>query len=358
MDMEYSSTNDWDLQAVVRSCGGTSEEAEAAPPLRRLHDDDARRPRTADTCGGVLVGAGHPLRPALLRDLDYLDLQEHGRRLPFSITPSSSSRREADEAAPLDHDVDALIMSFPPAVVSTSGQQPRKQQQPGRKPGAHRTPRPKRSKKSQLKKVVCEVPVADAGVSTDLWAWRKYGQKPIKGSPYPRGYYKCSSLKACMARKLVERSPAKPGVLVVTYIADHCHAVPTMLNALAGTTRQQRPAAASPDDDDDGLQTTTPQSHHAGGAASDASARRVDDDSADASLSSMTVDDGGISSETTPGCDESGDAWQQVVDMALDDDYHLLGDFFRPFDDDDDFIDRFLFDDGDGDGVLERRVSL
>jgi WRKY transcription factor 22 len=42
------------------------------------------------------------------------------------------------------------------------------------------------SKKSQLKKVVYEVPVADGGVSSDLWAWRKYGQKPIKGSPYPR----------------------------------------------------------------------------------------------------------------------------------------------------------------------------
>jgi hypothetical protein len=39
-----------------------------------------------------------------------------------------------------------------------------------------------------VKKVVCEVPVADGGVSgpDDQWAWRKYGQKPIKGSPYPR----------------------------------------------------------------------------------------------------------------------------------------------------------------------------
>ncbi|WVZ99727.1 hypothetical protein U9M48_044988 [Paspalum notatum var. saurae] len=341
--MEYS--NDWDLQALVRSCGGTSE-AEAAPAA-------APPPRRRIDSGG----GGHPLRrPALLRDLDYLDL-DHG--LPFSITPSSY--REAAEA-PLDFDHDALISSFPTAVVvSTSGQQqqqPRKQ--PGRKPGAHRTPRPKRSKKSQLKKVVCEVPVADSGVSTDLWAWRKYGQKPIKGSPYPRGYYKCSSLKACMARKLVERSPAKPGVLVVTYIADHCHAVPTMLNALAGTTRQQRPAAAPPDDDDNSLQTTTTSQSHAGGAASEdasAASRRGDDDSACDALSSMTTVDGGISAETTtPGCD----AWQQAVEtMALDDDdYHPLGDFFGPFDDDDDFVDRFLFDDGGGGGVLERRVSL
>jgi WRKY transcription factor 22 len=40
------------------------------------------------------------------------------------------------------------------------------------------------SRKNQVKKVVCHVP-AD-GSSPDVWAWRKYGQKPIKGSPYPR----------------------------------------------------------------------------------------------------------------------------------------------------------------------------
>ncbi|GJN21940.1 hypothetical protein PR202_gb09464 [Eleusine coracana subsp. coracana] len=51
-------------------------------------------------------------------------------------------------------------------------------------------------RKNQARKVVCiPAPAALAGgrttgevVPSDLWAWRKYGQKPIKGSPYPRTF--------------------------------------------------------------------------------------------------------------------------------------------------------------------------
>ncbi|XP_073127434.1 probable WRKY transcription factor 65 isoform X2 [Henckelia pumila] len=61
---------------------------------------------------------------------------------------------------------------------------------------------------------------------SDSWAWRKYGQKPIKGSPYPRGYYRCSSSKGCPARKQVERSRVDPNMLVVTYSCEHNHPWP------------------------------------------------------------------------------------------------------------------------------------
>uniref|UniRef100_A0A0E0MB85 WRKY domain-containing protein n=1 Tax=Oryza punctata TaxID=4537 RepID=A0A0E0MB85_ORYPU len=101
---------------------------------------------------------------------------------------------------------------------------------------------PIKRRPSQTKKVVC-IPAPTAGTSggevvpSDLWAWRKYGQKPIKGSPYPRGYYRCSSSKGCSARKQVERSRADPTMLVVTYTSDHNHPWPTHRNALAGSTR-------------------------------------------------------------------------------------------------------------------------
>ncbi|KAM7261248.1 hypothetical protein ACFE04_026723 [Oxalis oulophora] len=118
------------------------------------------------------------------------------------------------------------------------------------------TPRSKR-KKNQMKKV-CQVP-AEA-LSSDVWAWRKYGQKPIKGSPYPRGYYRCSSSKGCMARKQVERNRSDPGMFIVTYTSDHNHPAPTHRNSLAGSTRQKSstPQNVTPGDDSNKPQTSNP----------------------------------------------------------------------------------------------------
>ncbi|RRT33286.1 hypothetical protein B296_00052271 [Ensete ventricosum] len=120
------------------------------------------------------------------------------------------------------------------------------------------------------KKVVCHVP-AD-GLSSDTWAWRKYGQKPIKDrNPRKeadfevrnRGYYKCSSSKACLARKQVERSRTDPGIYIITYTGEHNHPMPTHRSALAGSTRHKFPsprgAAAVPGDGGEHPSTADPE---------------------------------------------------------------------------------------------------
>ncbi|KAL1812753.1 hypothetical protein ACET3Z_022818 [Daucus carota] len=88
-------------------------------------------------------------------------------------------------------------------------------------------PSPKKSKKVEGKRVVT-VPMVEGDVypPADSWTWRKYGQKPIKGSPFPRGYYRCSSSKGCPARKQVERSLKDPTFIVITYACDHNHLSP------------------------------------------------------------------------------------------------------------------------------------
>ncbi|CAL9162178.1 unnamed protein product, partial [Musa hybrid cultivar] len=62
-----------------------------------------------------------------------------------------------------------------------------------------------------------------ADVPCDDFSWRKYGQKPIKGSPHPRSYYKCSSMRECPARKHVERCLDDANMLIVTYEGYHSH---------------------------------------------------------------------------------------------------------------------------------------
>lgn len=46
----------------------------------------------------------------------------------------------------------------------------------------------------------------DGAANDDGYHWRKYGEKQVKGSPYPRSYYKCSH-PGCQVKKIVERNP-------------------------------------------------------------------------------------------------------------------------------------------------------
>lgn len=86
----------------------------------------------------------------------------------------------------------------------------------------------------------------------DGYTWRKYGQKDILGSRYPRSYYRCThkNYYGCEAKKKVQRLDEDPFTYEVTYCGNHsCLTSTTPLLTLpaatvASTTNSPTPTSA------------------------------------------------------------------------------------------------------------------
>lgn len=74
--------------------------------------------------------------------------------------------------------------------------------------------------------------IPSQGLSTqandDGYNWRKYGEKTVKGSKYPRSYYKCSTA-GCQMKKIIERDPCT-GIISHTILkgGEHNHQRPNL----------------------------------------------------------------------------------------------------------------------------------
>ncbi|XP_042016794.1 WRKY transcription factor 22-like [Salvia splendens] len=208
--------DNWDLNAVVRSCSSSFTPTPAADAFAA-----AQIPTSIEKdC------TFEPRKISLEEDLHELWKPFFSKQQIQQINLPISPLSVLQDPSPADQE----IKQFSP-----------QNQQPFTIVSAPKPSPLKTKKRKHHSRNVCHVP-AD-GISSDQWSWRKYGSKPIKGSPYPRGYYRCSTLKWCNARKQVERNKADPTMFILTFTGDHNHAPPTHRNSLAGTTRAPRKTA-------------------------------------------------------------------------------------------------------------------
>ncbi|PAN20313.1 hypothetical protein PAHAL_3G338800 [Panicum hallii] len=113
-------------------------------------------------------------------------------------------------------------------------------------------PRQHRRRRESGERMTMMVPVQRTG-NTDLppddgYTWRKYGQKDILGSRYPRSYYRCThkNYYGCEAKKKVQRLDHDPFMYEVTYCGNHtCLTSTTPILTLPAHTTTAASTAAS-----------------------------------------------------------------------------------------------------------------
>ncbi|MED6195128.1 WRKY Transcription Factor [Stylosanthes scabra] len=242
--------DDWDLHAVVRGCATVSSTTSTTTTTTT----SIQPPPSSSSCGffSILpttntqqqsnVFSASNINNNPFESPTSIDKLHHNHNLckpfffksqPFHSFQSSSSSSSPPPSSSFSYSSSSSSLNS--ALTQQQQNCNNNNKNSHHADSATTTPRSKR-RKNQVKKV-CQVSAEN--LSSDIWAWRKYGQKPIKGSPYPRGYYRCSSSKGCLARKQVERNRSDPTMFIVTFTGEHNHPAPTHRNSLAGSSRQK-----------------------------------------------------------------------------------------------------------------------
>ncbi|KAK6928154.1 WRKY domain [Dillenia turbinata] len=105
-----------------------------------------------------------------------------------------------------------------------------------------RTSEPASSHKTVMEPRIVVQTRSEVDLLDDGYKWRKYGQKVVKGNPYPRSYYKCTTA-GCNVRKHVERASVDPKAVITTYEGKHNHDVPASRH---GTNNAANNSASQP----------------------------------------------------------------------------------------------------------------
>ncbi|KAG4953011.1 hypothetical protein JHK82_038654 [Glycine max] len=138
-------------------------------------------------------------------------------------TPNSSVSSSSNEAeAIIEEDSTKSQKDKQPKGCEEGDEKSKKENKPKKKEKKPREPRFSFLTKSEIDHL------------EDGYRWRKYGQKAVKNSPYPRSYYRCTSQK-CGVKKRVERSFQDPTIVITTYEGQHNHHCPATLRGSAAS---------------------------------------------------------------------------------------------------------------------------
>ncbi|XP_048133122.1 probable WRKY transcription factor 32 isoform X2 [Rhodamnia argentea] len=191
---------------------------------------DGRRRNLVKSAGIVAESevVEHPVR--MLTESDpYVASRERKNELPSSVP-----EREIEKANGFDAK-DGIVAKQ--ENDNNPGPKPR-----GKKNGLFRSSSP--LKPGKKPKYVVHA-AGDVGISADGYRWRKYGQKMVKGNPYPRNYYRCTSA-GCPVRKQVETAIDNASAVTITYKGIHDHDKPVPKKR-QGPPRARSIIAATPD---------------------------------------------------------------------------------------------------------------
>ncbi|CAH8348298.1 unnamed protein product [Eruca vesicaria subsp. sativa] len=136
---------------------------------------------------------------------------------PHELIPTSSCSSSAAASVAL---TEVSTMSHNPPATSSSSEDPTENST------ASAAITPKKEKKQAQKRIRQQrfafMTKSDVDNLEDGYRWRKYGQKAVKNSSFPRSYYRCTNSR-CTVKKRVERSSEDPSIVITTYEGQHCH---------------------------------------------------------------------------------------------------------------------------------------